>query len=159
VTVTPVNDPPTAVDDLVVTMKNTAVTFNALSNDADVDGDQVNVSAVGSAAHGTVFLQPNIPVPVRERKITYTPAQDFTGTDEFTYTITDGALTATAKVMVRVVTLDVNGDGAVDVADIMLVAGGWRSRCGVGGYEPFHDFDGDCDIDIADIMRVVAAWR
>ena len=105
VDVTAVNDPPTAVDDQVVTEKNTALTFNALPNDADVDGDHVNVSAVGSAAHGTVTLQPNTPVPVRERKITYTPEQDFTGTDVFTYTITDGALTDTATVTARVITL------------------------------------------------------
>ncbi|MFQ5593543.1 MAG: Ig-like domain-containing protein, partial [Anaerolineae bacterium] len=159
VSVTPVNDPPTAVDDLVVTEKNTAATFNVLPNDTDVDGDPVNVSAVGSAAHGAVTLQPNVPLPVPERKITYTPAQDFTGADVFTYTLTDGALTATGSVTVRVVTFDVNGDGAVDVADIMLVAGGWRSACEDIDYEPLHDFDGDCDIDIADIMRVVAAWR
>lgn len=159
VNVTAVNDPPTAVDDVVATMKNTAVTFNALTNDVDADGDPVNVSAVGSATHGVVTLQPNFPVPVPQRKITYTPAQDFTGSDTFTYTITDGALTATANVTVRVVTFDVDDDGDVDVADIMLVAGGWRARCGDAGYDPFHDFDGDCAIDIADIMRVVAAWR
>jgi hypothetical protein len=100
--VTAVNDAPTAVDDQVTTERDTSVTFNALTNDTDVDGDHVNVSAVGTASHGTVILQPNRPLPVPERKITYIPDAGFFGTDAFSYTITDGELTDTATVSILV---------------------------------------------------------
>ncbi|NOZ49945.1 MAG: tandem-95 repeat protein, partial [Chloroflexi bacterium] len=159
VDIVPVNDPPTARDDLIVVEQNRSLTFDALTNDSDIDGDHVNVSAVGDAGHGTVILQSNTPIPVPERKITYTPATDFIGSDSFAYTLTDGALTATATVSVRVVSYDVNDDGAVDVTDLMLVASRWPSHCGDVGYVPDYDFDGNCTIDVSDIMRVSAAWN
>ncbi len=102
VTVTPVNDAPTAVDDNAMTARNTPVIIDVKANDTDVDGDMVNVIAVGAAADGTVILQSGYPVPVENRKLTYTPDQDFIGADVFTYTLTDGALSDTATVTVSV---------------------------------------------------------
>lgn len=40
----PPNSPPDAVDDVVATDEDTAVTFNVLANDTDVDGDPLSVS-------------------------------------------------------------------------------------------------------------------
>jgi len=164
VIVTAVNDPPTAVDDQVTTERNTPMTFNALTNDSDLDGDPVNVSAVGSASHGTVTLQPNAPLPVPERKITYTPDAGFYGTDVFSYTITDGQLTGTGRVTVTVTAqlapcaqsagVDVDGDGSVGVSDVQLVAAGWRNSAPA----PHYDLDGDGKVTVADIMCVAAAW-
>lgn len=53
---------------------------------------------------------------------------------------------------------DVNGDCAVDIADIMLVASRWGCECGNECYDPRYDLDEDCDIDIADIMLVARHW-
>jgi len=165
ITVTSVNDPPTAVDDQVTTERNTSVTFNALANDSDLDGDSINVSAVGTAGHGTVILQANQPLPVPERKITYVPDAGFHGTDVFSYTITDGELTDTTQVTVTVTVqlplcahsanADVNGDGVMGVQDVQMIAAGWRSP----GSVPHYDVDGDGAVTVADVMCVIAAWE
>jgi len=63
---------------------------------------------------------------------------------------------------------DFDGNGRVDVADIMEVASRWRTSChnrdpdnnpDTPNYESRYDRDGDCDIDIVDIMKVAAHWR
>lgn len=110
VTVEPVDDPPEGVRDATIlrsqTTQRLATTASAeldvLANDQDVDGDLVNVQTVGPAINGTVSL-PDPGYPVKSKKITYTPAQAFTGTDVFTYTATDGAFTDIATVTVTVV--------------------------------------------------------
>ncbi|WP_445168019.1 Ig-like domain-containing protein [Mycolicibacterium sp. Dal123E01] len=95
VTVTPVNDAPTAVNDTVSTAPNTPVTINVLGNDIDVDGDPLNVALAGVPAHGTVVAN-------EDGTLTYTPAGNYTGTDSFTYTISDGATGNSATVTVTV---------------------------------------------------------
>ena len=53
---------------------------------------------------------------------------------------------------------DLDGDGDVDIADIMLVASHWRCECGDDCYDPLYDLDDNCDIDIVDIMLVAVHW-
>ena len=62
---------------------------------------------------------------------------------------------------------DLDGDGDVDMADIMLVAVRWRTSCetpdpdddpATPNYDWSYDSDGDCDIDIVDIMLVAVRW-
>ena len=53
---------------------------------------------------------------------------------------------------------DVNGDCAVDIVDIMLVAVRWGTRVGDANYDPYYDLDHDGDIDIGDIMLVAVQW-
>ncbi len=45
-TVTGVNDGPVAVDDAATTAEDTAVSVAVLTNDSDLDGDTLSVSAV-----------------------------------------------------------------------------------------------------------------
>ncbi|MGV0644287.1 Ig-like domain-containing protein [Mycolicibacterium sp. XJ2546] len=96
VTVTPVNDAPVAVDDAVTVDEDSgANVIDVLGNDTDSDGDQLAVTEVGAAFNGIVTLTDGV--------ITYTPDTDFSGTDLFTYTISDGnGGTATATVAVTV---------------------------------------------------------
>lgn len=82
VTVTPVNDRPVAVDDSRTVVEETATAIAVLGNDNDVDGDTIAVTAVGTAAHGSVTLVAGA--------ITYTPVLDYFGPDAFNYTISDG---------------------------------------------------------------------
>ncbi|WP_180796778.1 tandem-95 repeat protein, partial [Vibrio parahaemolyticus] len=95
VTVTPVNDSPVAVDDTTSIQEDTAVTIDALPNDTDADGDKLSIeSASVPKEQGTV--------EVVDGKLVFTPAENFNGDAEITYTVTDGQLTDEAKVTVTV---------------------------------------------------------
>ncbi|EJC6828917.1 tandem-95 repeat protein, partial [Vibrio parahaemolyticus] len=95
VDVTPVNDAPVAKDDIATTQEDTAVTIDVLPNDSDVDGDKLSIeSASVPKEQGTV--------EVVDGKLVFTPAENFNGDAEITYTVTDGQLTDEAKVTVTV---------------------------------------------------------
>jgi hypothetical protein len=94
------DSPPVAVADTATTDEDNQLTLAAatlITNDSDVDGDSLSVSAVAETAssHGTVALGAGF--------VMYTPAADFTGTADFTYTVSDGnGGTATGTVTVTV---------------------------------------------------------
>ncbi|EPW6946282.1 tandem-95 repeat protein [Vibrio parahaemolyticus] len=95
VNVTPVNDAPVAKNDISTTQEDTAVTIDVLSNDTDVDGDKLSIqSATVPEAQGKVEIV--------DGKLVFTPAENFNGDAEITYTVTDGQLTDAAKVTVTV---------------------------------------------------------
>ncbi|HFD0648413.1 tandem-95 repeat protein [Vibrio parahaemolyticus] len=95
VDVTPVNDAPVAKDDIATTQEDTAVTIDVLPNDTDVDGDKLSIqSASAPEAQGKVEIV--------DGKLVFTPAENFNGDAEITYTVTDGQLTDEAKVTVTV---------------------------------------------------------
>ncbi len=95
VNVTPVNDAPVAKDDIATTQEDTAVTIDVLPNDTDVDGDKLSIqSATVPEAQGKVEIV--------DGKLVFTPAENFNGQAEITYTVTDGQLTDEAKVTVTV---------------------------------------------------------
>ncbi|HCM0686818.1 TPA: tandem-95 repeat protein, partial [Vibrio parahaemolyticus] len=95
VNVTPVNDAPVAKDDIATTQEDTAVTIDVLPNDTDIDGDTLRIdSASVPSDQGTVEIV--------DGKLVFTPAENFNGDAEITYTVTDGELTDEAKVSVTV---------------------------------------------------------
>ena len=113
VTVTPTNDGPVAVDDVATTAEDTAVVVSALTNDTDLDGDTLTVSAATAPAHGTATVN-------GDGTITYAPAGNYHGADSFSYTIGDGnGATATATVSV---TVTPTNDGPVAVDDAATTA-------------------------------------
>ncbi len=87
ITVTPVNDPPTAVADaLSVAEDSINNVIDALANDRispDV-GETLRVTTVTQPMNGTAALA------MGGANVTYTPSPDFFGPDSFSYTITDG---------------------------------------------------------------------
>ncbi|MFN8219808.1 MAG: Ig-like domain-containing protein [Fimbriimonadales bacterium] len=99
ITVTPVNDPPTAVDDPYSTNMNTPLHVAAagvLANDTDIDGGALSAVLVTDVAHGTLTLN-------SDGSFDYTPAPNFHGDDTFTYKANDG----TADSNVATVTITV----------------------------------------------------
>jgi VCBS repeat-containing protein len=106
--VTPVNDPPVAQDDLMPVTEDTPATGNVLSNDSDVDGDELTVAGFEVDANGDG--QPDVFGPGETAQITdadgqpigelvinpdgsyvFTPAPDYNGpVPVVTYTVTDG---------------------------------------------------------------------
>jgi len=89
-----INNAPIANDDSASTPQDTPVTIAVLDNDYDTESDTLFVSAVGPPSNGeTTIIGVNI---------VYTPTQGFSGSDSFTYTISDGELSNTATVSVQV---------------------------------------------------------
>jgi VCBS repeat-containing protein len=84
VAITPVQDPPDAINDSVTTNEDAPITINVLGNDGDPDGDTVTIVA-GSASTPT-----NGTAVISSGKILYTPNSNYFGSDSFTYKITDG---------------------------------------------------------------------
>src|SRR5439155_15638964 len=68
---------------------------------------QLTVVAVTAPTNGTAVLNVN-------GTVTYTPSSNFFGTDGFTYTVSDGALTAVGNVTMSVTAVN---DAPVAVAD------------------------------------------
>jgi hypothetical protein len=94
VTVTPVNDAPKAVNDTAAILQGTPKVIAVLDNDSDVDSATLTVSLGAAPSKGTVTTNGTT--------ITYTANAGQTGADTFTYTVSDGALSATASVNVTI---------------------------------------------------------
>jgi uncharacterized repeat protein (TIGR01451 family) len=99
VTVTPVNDPPTAIDDVAHAVANVAVSIAPMENDTDAPdaGETLTIVAVTEPIYGDVVVTEG------GTRVHYTPEAGRTGGDSFTYSISDGnGGTATAMVKVLV---------------------------------------------------------
>jgi hypothetical protein len=131
VTVTPVNDPPVAIDDVATTDEDVAVTISVLANDQDVDGDSLNVGSVTQGANGTVTFSAGA--------VTYTPDAGFSGTDFFDYTASDGqGGSDVGRVTVTVDAADDNDAPVfVEVAD-RTITEGQELRFTVSAIDPDH---------------------
>lgn len=91
-----VNKPPLAVEDKANGFEDTPLTIGVLTNDSDPDGDVLSIQSYSQPTHGTVTQN-------QDGTFTYTPADDFYGTDSFSYTICDAAgLCSTAVVTIEV---------------------------------------------------------
>ena len=74
------NDPPVGVNDVFVTLVNTKVNSNLITNDFDPDGDVINIvpTPVNEPSNGMVTIN-------ADGTFQYMPALNFTGDDYFTY--------------------------------------------------------------------------
>ena len=111
ITVTPVPDPPVAVDDDERATEDTPYVVAApgvLGNDTDGDGDPLTAGSASDPANGTVVLN-------ADGSYTYTPDHNFLGSDSFTYVVSDG----TGSTDTATVTLTVSVDEARVLKDIV----------------------------------------
>jgi cyclophilin family peptidyl-prolyl cis-trans isomerase len=102
VTVTAVNDAPTANNDAITVLSTPNQNVDVLRNDANVDaGENLTITAVTQPAAG----RGTVSIATGGKSLVYSaPNQDFTGTVEFQYTLGDGnGQTATATVVLTVV--------------------------------------------------------
>jgi hypothetical protein len=94
----PVNAPPIAVDDTATTPEDTATVIDVLANDTDANADDTLSIVPGSvsvtAGQGTA--------EIFEGKIRFTPGQDYNGTAEIVYKVSDGKAEDEGKVTVEV---------------------------------------------------------
>ncbi len=103
-TVTPVNDAPVAVNDTFTVAEDGNTTIAVLGNDSDVDGNPLTVTQVNGQAitdGGPAVPVTNGSVQLVGGQLIFTPAANYNGPASFTYTITDGTVTATARSLAR----------------------------------------------------------
>ncbi|WP_199247574.1 VWD domain-containing protein [[Phormidium] sp. ETS-05] len=94
-----------ATDDSAYTTANTPVNIEVLLNDTGTIGVPLAISNFDATTTAGGTLQRdnnNTPDDTSDDKLTYTPPVNFTGTDSFNYTLTDGTETDTAKVTITV---------------------------------------------------------
>ena len=99
ITVTPVNDPPTAVNDSASVAEGGTLAINSstlLANDSDPEAATLSITSVGNAVNGTVSLSKD------KATVTYTHDGSETTSGSFTYTVSDGSATSTATVNITV---------------------------------------------------------
>ncbi len=130
IVVTPVNDPPVAIDDSETTQQDVQVTIDAVGNDSDVeDGNPLepcNVTILNQPSDGTAYIS-----VVPDCFMIYVPDMGYYGTDTFMYEVCDSDnLCDTAVVDVTItrcpdVALEINTDslcvqemGVFEAADV-----------------------------------------
>src|SRR5262249_45579174 len=86
------NAAPTAVHDSAVTNEDQAVTIAVLANDSDPAGalDPLRIDSVTNGTKGTTTIDTRGTADTTDDEVVYTPYAGATGTDSFTYTISDG---------------------------------------------------------------------
>ena len=116
ITITAVNDPPTATNDTTTVSEDAAATaITVLSNDsiAPDTGETLTITARTNGAHGTVVITGG------GTGVTYKPGTNYYGSDSFTYTISDGTLTNTATVNVSITPVNDNPVAANDALTVI----------------------------------------
>ncbi len=125
------NQPPVAVDDAVSGDEDTVLTGNVLTNDRDPDNGPAPLSVQSNTTptQGRVSLN-------ADGRFSYTPNADYNGIDSFSYTITDGAATASATVKL---TIGPVNDAPIAVNGTLTTAQGTAASGTLGA----SDIDGD----------------
>ncbi|MDO9537030.1 MAG: Ig-like domain-containing protein [Thermoplasmata archaeon] len=103
VKVNDVNVAPTAINDVATLNEDSPATqIDVLANDNDHDlpANTITILAFTQGTHGAVAITGGI--------LTYEPVVNYYGIDTFTYTITDGTLSATATVTVTIANVNDN---------------------------------------------------
>ena len=145
VSVTPVNDPPIGVPDMLSVDEGGTLTLEAselLGNDSDAENHALTLTSVSEAGNGSVFLDGTT--------IIYEHDGSETTTDGFSYDVSDG--THTAK---TTVTIDVNpvNDPSVGVPDALIVDEGATLSV-----ESLELLDNDTDAE-NDTLRITSVRR
>lgn len=140
VTVTATNTAPVTAADSYTLQEDSSITVSAadgvLKNDSDPQGSAITAVLVAAPQNGTVSLNAN-------GSFNYTPVANFSGTDSFTYSASDGSLTSGATTVTLLV--QPVADAPVGVNDIYSVdQGGTLSVTAANGVLK-NDTDADAN--------------
>jgi len=115
-----VNDAPAAADGEIATDEDVPVSGNVIDNAADADGDALTAALLGGPNHGVLDF-------AADGSYTYAPATEFSGTDSFTYQVSDGrASSSVATVTLQVAAVNdapVAADGEIATDEDVPVSG------------------------------------
>lgn len=149
VTVAPVNDTPVAANDTYDVVVSSTTTLTVLANDSDVDMDTLSTTVVVGTEPtlGTLTSNP-------DGSFTYV-ANAVAGSDSFSYTVSDGALSATATVNITVSDAVNQAPVAVDdYAKVTRATG--SSPTSVTIVVSSNDSDADGTLDLASVAIATA---
>ena len=157
-TITVTESAPVAVSDsytiahdqiLSTALNGYGIAVGVLANDTDADGDAMTATLVAGVAHGTLTFNP-------DGTFVYIPSAGFSGTDTFTYQVSDGLLTSS----VTTATITVTEPAPVAVNDSYTMAHDRSLTAVVPGYGGTlgvlsNDTDADSDKLTATIVANV----
>ncbi len=93
ITINPVNDAPTAINDSASVGTNETLVINVLANDSDLDGNPLTLISVSSGNKGSATITGG--------SVSYT-AGSKRGNDTLSYVVSDGTTTATASISISI---------------------------------------------------------
>ncbi|MBD2494445.1 Ig-like domain-containing protein [Nostoc sp. FACHB-280] len=139
-----VNETPIANNDSATTTDIQPVIINVLANDSDPDSNPLTINSFTNPTTGTLVRN-------NDNTFTYTPEIGFTGTDSFTYTVSDGNLTTTATVNLTVTlgSNQINGTNGSNIllgtsrVDVIRGLGGNDIISGLGNNDVIYGGDGN----------------
>ena len=116
-----INTAPTAQADAFTINEDGTVSIDVLSNDSDLDGDALTITAVdGQAiAEGTSVSVNNGTVTLTNGQLVFTPDANYNGPANFSYTISDGVASSTASITGTVAAVN---DAPVAVDDSLVAS-------------------------------------
>lgn len=123
------NSAPTPTNDSVTTDEDTEVSGNVLTNDSDPDGNPLTATKLTDPAHGSVTF-------AATGAFTYTPAENYHGSDSFTYAASDGSASTSATVSIT-----------VNAVNDPPIAGDDTGEVNQGGSSDIDVLGNDTDID------------
>lgn len=109
-TTTTANQLPQAVDDTASTSEDNSVAIAIMDNDSDPDGDNLSIASYTQPANGNVSQSGN--------NLVYSPGSGYFGTDNFSYTISDGFDNRSANVTVTVTEVNNSPIAEADSANV-----------------------------------------
>ena len=136
----PFNRNPIGISDHYVTLAETPLAVSApgpLANDTDPDGDDIIFSSITSPSHGSITAA------VTSGSFTYEPDAGFTGTDQFTYLMSDVNGNYSDPVTVYLVVIGYNNPPIANAANITTECTGPAGTAvildGSSSYDPDDD--------------------
>ena len=129
VTVTAVNDAPIGVADEATVFANLTRTGNLLTNDSDVDGNTLTIVNFTVAGDATVYTPGQTITVAGKGALTvaangaysFVPVAAYLGSvPTFSYTLTDGTVTATSSLTLNVIPLGAVNDVVTGTEDVVL---------------------------------------
>ncbi|MFN6037749.1 MAG: Ig-like domain-containing protein, partial [Bacteroidota bacterium] len=114
INVTPVNDPPVAVNDQTTLNEDSGpVTINVQSNDSDPEGNSLTTTILSGPNHGTATTNGN--------SISYNPTTNYNGPDTITYVICDNGTPTLCDTAIVVINVTPVNDPPVATNDVITV--------------------------------------
>ena len=137
ITIDDVDEAPEAVEDEATTGEDTPTVISVLANDTDPEGGSLTVESHTQPADGTVTLNADATT------LTYTPNENYHGTDTFTYRALDGVHTSAEATVA--VTVEAVNDAPVfpEGSNERSVGAGSLKGTAVGDPVAADDIDGD----------------